>query len=44
VDKTARKLTLPRNGDVLKTYDVSRGHAPLCAKEREGDGRPKVAT
>jgi murein L,D-transpeptidase YafK len=39
VDKTVRKLTLLRNGDVLKTYDVALGHAPVGPKQREGDGR-----
>ncbi|MBO0758334.1 MAG: L,D-transpeptidase family protein [Bradyrhizobiaceae bacterium] len=39
VDKTARKLTLLRNGDALKTYDVALGHTPVGPKQREGDGR-----
>jgi murein L,D-transpeptidase YafK len=39
VEKTARKLALLRNADALKTYDVSLGHAPIGAKEREDDGR-----
>lgn len=39
VDKTARKLTLLHNGDVLKAYDVALGQAPIGPKQREGDGR-----
>ena len=39
VDKSARKLTLLRNGNVLKTYSVALGHAPIGPKQREGDGR-----
>jgi murein L,D-transpeptidase YafK len=39
VDKAARKLTLLHNGDVLKTYDVALGQAPIGPKQREGDGR-----
>jgi murein L,D-transpeptidase YafK len=39
VDKTARKLTLLHNGDLLRTYDVALGHAPVGPKQREGDGR-----
>jgi murein L,D-transpeptidase YafK len=39
VAKRARKLTLLRSGNVLKTYDVALGHAPIGPKQREGDGR-----
>jgi murein L,D-transpeptidase YafK len=39
VEKSARRLTLMRNGDVLKTYDVALGRAPSGHKQQEGDGR-----
>lgn len=39
VEKSARRLTLLRNGAVLKTYRVALGHAPIGAKEYEGDQR-----
>jgi murein L,D-transpeptidase YafK len=39
VDKTARKVMLLRDGEVLNTYDVALGHAPIGPKQREGDGR-----
>jgi murein L,D-transpeptidase YafK len=38
VDTASRKLTLLRNDDALKTYDVALGHTP-SPKQREGDGR-----
>jgi len=37
--KSARSLTLLRQGKVLKTYKVALGSNPLGAKTREGDGR-----
>jgi murein L,D-transpeptidase YafK len=39
VDKQARKLTLLRHADVLRSYDVVLGRTPIGPKEREGDGR-----
>jgi murein L,D-transpeptidase YafK len=39
VEKSARRLTLMRNGTVLKTYRVALGRAPAGAKEFEGDQR-----
>jgi murein L,D-transpeptidase YafK len=39
VEKSARRLTLLRNGDALKTYRVALGRAPVSAKEYEGDQR-----
>lgn len=39
VEKSARRLTLWRNGKTLKTYRVALGRAPLGAKEFEGDQR-----
>jgi murein L,D-transpeptidase YafK len=39
VEKSARRLTLLRNGDVLKVYRVALGRAPVAAKEYEGDQR-----
>jgi len=39
VDKTARRMTLLRNGSPLKTYDVALGRTPIGHKQQEGDGR-----
>lgn len=39
VEKGARRLTLYRGGEALKTYRVSLGAAPAGHKEREGDER-----
>jgi murein L,D-transpeptidase YafK len=37
--KSARTLTLLKNGKPLRTYRVSLGRNAVGAKEREGDGR-----
>jgi murein L,D-transpeptidase YafK len=39
VEKSARRLTLMRNGNALKTYRMALGRAPIGAKEYEGDQR-----
>ena len=39
VEKSARRLTLMRNGNALKTYRVALGRAPIGPKEYEGDQR-----
>jgi murein L,D-transpeptidase YafK len=39
VEKSARRLTLLSNGNVLKSYVVSLGKQPNDKKQREGDGR-----
>jgi len=39
VEKSARRLTLLRNGKTLKVYRVALGGAPSGAKEYEGDQR-----
>ena len=39
VEKSARRLTLLRNGNALKTYRVALGRVPVGAKEYEGDQR-----
>jgi murein L,D-transpeptidase YafK len=39
VEKSARRLTLLKNGSTLKTYRVALGRAPDGAKEYEGDQR-----
>ena len=39
VEKSARRLTLWRGQTALKTYRVALGHAPVGAKEYEGDQR-----
>jgi murein L,D-transpeptidase YafK len=44
VEKSARRLTLLRNGKALKTYRVALGRAPIGAKEYEGDQRTPEGT
>jgi murein L,D-transpeptidase YafK len=39
VEKAARRLTLFRNGQALKSYWVALGRAPVGPKEYEGDQR-----
>jgi murein L,D-transpeptidase YafK len=39
IQKSARQLTLFRNGRPFRSYHVSLGSNPKGAKEREGDGR-----
>lgn len=39
VEKSARGLTLLRDGARLKTYRVALGHSPVGPKEQEGDQR-----
>jgi murein L,D-transpeptidase YafK len=39
VDKTVRKLTLMRSGDVLKACHVALRNTPIGPKQLEGDGR-----
>lgn len=39
LEKSARRLTLLRNGEPLKTYRVALGRAPSGPKEYEGDQR-----
>jgi murein L,D-transpeptidase YafK len=39
VEKSARRLTLLKNGSTLKIYRVALGRAPVGAKEYEGDQR-----
>lgn len=39
VAKKQRRLTLTRNGKVLKTYNIALGYQPVGDKTREGDGR-----
>jgi murein L,D-transpeptidase YafK len=44
LEKSARRLTLLRNGKVLKTYRVALGRAPNGPKEYEGDQRTPEGT
>jgi murein L,D-transpeptidase YafK len=44
VEKSARRLTLLRNGNPLKTYRVALGRGPVGAKEYEGDHRTPEGT
>jgi murein L,D-transpeptidase YafK len=37
IEKSARRLSIFRNGDQLKAYRVALGGNPLGAKQREGD-------
>src|SRR4051812_23785732 len=39
IKKSGRQLSLLRGGEVLKTYSVALGGAPVGQKEREGDRR-----
>jgi hypothetical protein len=39
VEKSIRRLSLLRNGTLLKTYRVALGRAPVGPKEQEGDQR-----
>jgi murein L,D-transpeptidase YafK len=39
VDKAARRLTLIRGDQPMKTYEISLGSNPVGHKHREGDGR-----
>jgi murein L,D-transpeptidase YafK len=39
IEKSARQLTLLRNGKALRAYHVSLGSEPTGAKDRQGDGR-----
>jgi len=39
VEKSARRLTLLRDGKTLKTYPMALGREPVGAKEYEGDQR-----
>jgi murein L,D-transpeptidase YafK len=44
VEKSVRRLTLLRNGTLLKTYRVALGRAPVGPKEQEGDQRTPEGT
>lgn len=37
VEKSERKLSLLRNGNVIKTYQIALGRNPVGAKQEEGD-------
>ena len=39
VEKSARRLTIYRDGAALKAYRVALGREPVGHKQREGDGR-----
>jgi len=39
VEKSERKLSILRDGKVLKTYRVALGRNPIGAKEQEGDNK-----
>jgi murein L,D-transpeptidase YafK len=39
VEKAERRLTLHRDGKVIRTYEVALGGNPVGTKERQGDSR-----
>lgn len=39
VNKARRELLLFRGGQIIRTYTVSLGRAPVGAKQRQGDGK-----
>ncbi|MFV0302612.1 MAG: murein L,D-transpeptidase family protein [Paracoccus sp. (in: a-proteobacteria)] len=39
IEKSARRMTVYRRGDPLKTYRIGLGFAPNGSKQRQGDGR-----
>ena len=39
IEKSARRLTVYRDGDALRSYTVALGFAPEGDKERQGDGK-----
>lgn len=44
IDKSARRMTLLRNGGVLAAYDIALGRAPRGHKQQDGDGRTPEGT
>ncbi|WP_343080169.1 L,D-transpeptidase [Ostreiculturibacter nitratireducens] len=44
VEKAARRLTVFREGEALRTYRVALGFAPVGDKERQGDGKTPEGT
>lgn len=39
IEKSARRMTLLKGGEVVRSYDIALGFAPEGDKDREGDGR-----
>lgn len=44
VEKAARRMTVFRNGEALRTYPVALGFAPIGDKVRQGDGKTPEGT
>jgi murein L,D-transpeptidase YafK len=44
IEKSARRMTLLHNADVIGTYEVALGSAPVGHKQQEGDGRTPEGT
>ncbi|MEQ9261256.1 MAG: L,D-transpeptidase [Roseovarius sp.] len=44
IEKSARRLTVYREGEALRSYEVALGFAPEGAKARQGDGRTPEGT
>ena len=39
IEKSQRRISLERNGAILKSYEMSLGSSPIGHKQQEGDGR-----
>ena len=39
VEKSQRILTLIKNGNIVKTYNISLGYEPIGHKQKRGDGK-----
>jgi murein L,D-transpeptidase YafK len=44
VEKAQRRISLERDGVVLKSYEMSLGSSPIGHKQQEGDGRTPEGT
>ncbi|WP_421701972.1 L,D-transpeptidase family protein [Aliiroseovarius sp.] len=44
IEKSARRMTLWKDGEVVRTYDIALGFDPEGDKDREGDGRTPEGT
>ena len=44
IEKSARRLTLISQGEVLKTYKIALGGNPIGPKERQGDNKTPEGT
>lgn len=44
IEKSARRMTAFRDGQMLKTYRIALGFAPVGDKDRQGDGKTPEGT